>query len=344
MAFEELINEELKFARYEYQIKFRITIQESELIKLGARKLGTVFHEDRYFIPHGVALKSSNELIRIRKEGEEDLLFTYKGPVANLRMRNRLVVDKQVSEEDVSDVVKKYKEVVTINKKRAVFILGNVKILLDKVDYLGHFVEFDVEKEGDYGLIDPLLEALNLDPKDAIKLSYFELALISVNPVKRTLFSLYYKLEKISFGMSSAIMTVLGVIVGLISAQQSLNAILGGIASIAIADSMADAMGVYMAKRSERGSSAKVAVKSGFYTFWSKLMFSLSFLLWFIVFPLNYAVIISIVWGLIILAFINFLISFVKEENILLDILKNIGLTGLIILASFLIGNLVSSF
>ena len=343
MAFEELINEELKYARYEYQIKFKTNIQESELIKLGAKKLGTVFHEDQFFIPKDLTVKSSDELIRIRKEGDEDLLFTYKGPVANLRMRNRLVVNKQITESDAENIAKNYKKVITINKKRAIFVLDKIRILLDKVDYLGSFVEFDVEKEGDYGLIDPSLEILHLDPDNAIKLSYFELALISANPFKRNLFGLYYKLEKITFGMSSAIMTVLGIIVGLISAQQSLSAVLGGIASIAVADSMADAMGVYTAKRSERGSSAKVAIKNGLYTFWSKLIFSSSFLLWFIIFPLNYAFIISVIWGLTILAFINFLISFVQEENILLNIFKNIGLTCLIIVASYLVGNFVSN-
>lgn len=342
MAFEELINEELKFARYEYQIKFRADITESDLVKLGARKLGTVFHEDRFFIPQSSTIKNSDELVRIRKEGEEDLMFTYKGPVANMKMRNRLVINKQITEGEANNIRREYREVISINKKRTIFVMDRMRILLDRVDYLGSFVEFDLEKEGDYGLIDPLLTALRLDPNDSIKMSYFELALISTNLVKRTLFGLYYKLEKVAFGMSSAVMTVLGIIIGLISANQPLNAVIGGIASVALADSMADALGVYTAKRSERGSSPKIALKSGLYTFWSKLIFSSSFLLWFFIFPLQVSVMVSMAWAFVILVFINFLISYAQDEPILTNILKNVGLACIIVLASFLVGNWAS--
>lgn len=341
--FEELINEELKYARYEYQIKFKVDMGESEILKLNARKLGTVFHEDRFFIPRDAVLKNSNELIRIRKEGNEDLMFTYKGPVANLKIRNRLVVNKTINEQEATDIANKYREVLTINKKRSIFILEKIRILLDDVDYLGSFVEFDLEKETDYGLLDPILIKLQLNSSDAIKFSYFELALIGTNPLKRSIFSLYYKLEKFAFGMSSAIMTVMGIIVGLVSAKQPFSAVLGGIASVAIADSMSDALGVYTSKKSERGSSEKLAVRMAFYTFWSKLLFSSSFLVIFLIVPADYAVFISIVWGLTLLAFIHFLISYAQEEKIILNILKNVGLAVLIILISFWVGRLVKN-
>lgn len=342
MAFEELINEELKYSRYEYQVKFKTSIQESDLIKFGARKLGVVLHEDRYFIPRSDSIKNTDELIRIRREGEEDILFTYKGPVANLKMRNRLIVDKQISEDQVADITKNYQEIISINKKRSIFILNKVRILLDKVDYLGAFVEFDVEKEEDYGLLDPIFQALHLDSNDAIKLSYLELALISSSPVKRTLFGLYYKLEKIAFGMSSAIMTVMGMIVGLASAHQSATAIIGGIASVGLADSMADSLSVYTAKKSERGSSEKVAFRNALATFWSKLFFSMSFLVIFMVLPTGYAMIFSIVWGFSLLAFINFLISYVQGESVVWGIFKNISLAIFIVLVSFFVGNLIA--
>lgn len=341
MAFEELINEELKYARYEYQIKFKTSVTEAQLIKFGARKLGTVFHEDRYFIPRQTAIRNSDELVRIRKEGEEDLLFTYKGPLANLRMRNRLVVNKQILQKEADEISKNYQEVIAINKKRTIFVLDRVRILLDKVDYLGSFIEFDVEKETDYGLIDPILKNLQLNPNDAIKLSYFELALISVNPFKKTIFGLYYKLEKFAFGASSAIMTVMGIIAGLTSAEQSLSAVLGSIASVGIADSMADSMSVYTAKKSERGSSEKVAMRTALSTFWSKLFFSMSFLAIFILAPTNYAIWVSIFWGLGLLGFMNFLISFVQEENIFWSVLKNIGLAVFIMMVSFWAGSFI---
>ena len=192
-------------------------------------------------------------------------------------------------------------------------------------------------------MIDPILEKLNLNPDNTIKLSYFEMALISSQPLKRALFKIYYKLESFAFGISSAVMTVMGIIVGLMSANQSISAVIGGIASVGIADSMADALGVYTAKKSEKGSSDKVALKVALATFWSKLFFSASFVVMFMIFPINQALTISIIWGLAVLVVIHFLIAFAKEEKIIWSILKNIGLAIIIILASFWVGSLVQS-
>jgi len=344
MSLEDIIQEEFRFAGYEYQIKFKTEIAESDLIHLGARKLGTVFHEDRFFIAKSETIKSSDELVRVRKEGEEDLLFTYKGPVARQKLRNRLVVNKNITNLELKEIESSHREIISLNKKRSIFVLGRVRILLDKVDYLGSFVEFDVEKETDYGLIDPILEKLNLNPGNAIKLSYFEMALISSQPFKRAIFKLYYKLESFAFGISSAVMTVMGIIVGLVSAQQSISAVIGGIASVGIADSMADALGVYTAKKSEKGSSDKVALRVALATFWSKLFFSASFVAIFMIFPNNQTLTVSIIWGLAVLAGIHFLIAFAREEKIIWNILKNIGLAIIIILTSFWVGSLIQKY
>jgi len=332
MSLVDIIKEEMEFAKYEYQVKFKADITDTDLIRLGARKLGTVFHEDRFFIAKNENIKNSDELIRIRKEGEEDMIFTYKGPVAKQKLRNRLVVNKTINGEELAKIKEKYREIISLNKKRTIFVMDKIRILIDKVDYLGSFIEFDVEKESDYGVIDPVLEKLHLDPKEAIKLSYFEMALIGTKPIKKTLFKMYYKLEKFSFGTSSAVMTIMGIVVGLSSAQQSAQALLGGIASVGIADSMSDALGVYTAKKSERGSSDKVALRSAMSTFWSKLIFSSSFLLIFMSLPFFHALIASIIWGLAILIFIHSLIAYVQEENIFWNVFKNIGMAILIIL------------
>jgi len=49
MEVKSLIKKELGFAKYEHQIKVKAKISESNLYRLGAKKLGSVIHEDRYF-------------------------------------------------------------------------------------------------------------------------------------------------------------------------------------------------------------------------------------------------------------------------------------------------------
>lgn len=341
---KQLLAEERKYASYEYQIKFKTTISESRLIALGVRKIGTVFHEDQFFIPKSQTLRDSDELVRIRKEDGNDILFVYQGPVAHLRKRNRLVKDRLITNDEAERIREEYHDLITISKKRVIFSFGDVYIFLDTVDYLGSFIEFDVEKESDYGKLDALLRALDLDHKDAITFSYFELALIRANMARKAIFSLYSWFEKIAFGMSSSTMTVLGITVGLVSAHQTSVVVIGGIATIAIADSMGDAMSVYTAKRSERGASTNVALRAGLHTLWSKMVFSLSFLIWFLLFPVPIAVYVSIAWGLFILFFIHFLIAYVRGERVTLTIVKHVALALVISCIAFFIGSFVSRF
>jgi hypothetical protein len=52
----------------------------------------------------------------------------------------------------------------------------------------------------------------------------------------------------ISFGLTSGIITTLGLIVGLHSGTHSRVVVLGGIMTIAVADSLSDALGIHIAQ------------------------------------------------------------------------------------------------
>ena len=54
-----------------------------------------------------------------------------------------------------------------------------------------------------------------------------------------------------SLGLTSGIITILGLIVGLNSGTHSQLAVIGGILTIAIADSLSDAMGIHISEESE---------------------------------------------------------------------------------------------
>ncbi|MFB6357478.1 MAG: hypothetical protein ABEJ96_00270, partial [Thiohalorhabdaceae bacterium] len=52
----------------------------------------------------------------------------------------------------------------------------------------------------------------------------------------------------LNFGMTSGVITTLGLMVGLHSGTRSALAVIGGILTIAVADSLSDAMGVHVSK------------------------------------------------------------------------------------------------
>ena len=79
----------------------------------------------------------------------------------------------------------------------------------------------------------------------------------------------------LSFGLTSAIITTLGLMVGLNSGTHSRLAVLGGILTIALADAFSDATGIHVSEESENKHSTREVWESTIATFLSKLFFSL---------------------------------------------------------------------
>ena len=69
------------------------------------------------------------------------------------------------------------------------------------------------------------------------------------------------------FGLTSGIITTLGLMVGLSSGTNSKLAVIGGILTIAIADSFSDALGIHISEESENIHSSKEIWISTFSTF-----------------------------------------------------------------------------
>lgn len=110
----------------------------------------------------------------------------------------------------------------------------------------------------------------------------------------------------ISFGLTSAVITTLGLMVGLNSGTRSKAVVIGGILTIAIADAFSDALGIHVSEESEQVHSTKEIWKSTIYTFASKFFFALTFLVPVLLFQLSTAVIISITWGLSLLFVLSY--------------------------------------
>ena len=113
----------------------------------------------------------------------------------------------------------------------------------------------------------------------------------------------------LSFGLTSGVITTLGLMVGLNSGTHSRPIVIGGILTIAIADAMSDALGIHVAEESKNSSPASQIWEATVATFLAKFVIALTFAVPVLVTPLDQAILISVIWGLFLLAGLSFFIA-----------------------------------
>ncbi|AGK61677.1 hypothetical protein Asulf_01706 [Archaeoglobus sulfaticallidus PM70-1] len=116
-----------------------------------------------------------------------------------------------------------------------------------------------------------------------------------------------------SFGLTSAVITTLGLMVGLHSGTHSKIVVIGGILTIAIADAFSDALGIHVSEEAENKHTTKEIWESTISTFLSKFVFALTFVVPLLLFQLSTAIIVSVIWGLSLLGIFSFQIA--KEQK-----------------------------
>ena len=116
-----------------------------------------------------------------------------------------------------------------------------------------------------------------------------------------------------SFGITSGIITTLGLMVGLHSGTHSRLAVIGGILIISIADAFSDALGIHISEEFENHHTTKQIWISTISAFFAKFIFSLTFVVPVLLLKLSTAVMVSIIWGFLMLAILSYRIS--KEKN-----------------------------
>jgi len=142
----------------------------------------------------------------------------------------------------------------------------------------------------------------------------------------------------IGFGVTSGIITTLGVMTGLFSGTDSKAIVLGGVLLIAFADSMSDAFGIHISEEFTRKSSERQVWVSTISTFLSKALVSLSFVVPIIFLQLSTAIVVNLVWGMVLIIVFSFVISLEEEVKPYRVILEHIGIAAFVILATFFIG------
>ena len=147
----------------------------------------------------------------------------------------------------------------------------------------------------------------------------------------------------LGFGLTSGIITTLGVIIGLNAGTNSKNIVLGGILIIAIADSMSDALGIHISEESGHQHTTHTEVwESTISTFLFKFIFALSFIIPILLFNLNTAIIISIIWGLLLLTGFSFYIAKGRKIKAWKVIAEHLIIAILVIIITHFVGGWIN--
>ena len=147
-----------------------------------------------------------------------------------------------------------------------------------------------------------------------------------------------------SFGLTSGIITTLGLIVGLHSGTHSKIIIIGGIFVIAFADSLSDALGIHISEEAENHHSRREIWESTISTLCSKFISASIFIIPFLILPLAAAIIASIILGIFLIALFSYYLA--KQQNIKpwSVILEHVIITIIVIIITHYVGDLIGTF
>jgi VIT1/CCC1 family predicted Fe2+/Mn2+ transporter len=118
----------------------------------------------------------------------------------------------------------------------------------------------------------------------------------------------------LSFGLTSGVITTLGLMVGLHAGTHSRAVVLGGIFTIAVADAMSDALGIHISEESKNSGPTLQIWEATLATFLAKFVIAMTFVVPVALRPIDQAIVVSVIWGLLLLAVLSFIIA--RAQNI----------------------------
>ena len=145
-----------------------------------------------------------------------------------------------------------------------------------------------------------------------------------------------------SFGLTSGMITTLGLMVGLHSGTHSQLTVIGGILTIAIADAFSDALGIHIAEESRNTHGPKEIWESTLATFATKFIVALSFVVPVLLLSLATAIIVSIVWGLLLLASLSIHLANLQRISRWKVVLEHVFIAGVVIVLTHYVGQWIA--
>jgi vacuolar iron transporter family protein len=146
--------------------------------------------------------------------------------------------------------------------------------------------------------------------------------------------------SKFSFGATSSTVTSLGIIFGFLSYSNPQASIIGSLLVIALADNIADSLGIYIYRETtaSKKENTRMFTISNFVT---RFGITLTFVAMFIILPLPWAATTCVVIGLGILVFLSYLIGVQRKTSTIKEILIHLGIAIPVIIISHFLGQLI---
>jgi len=146
-----------------------------------------------------------------------------------------------------------------------------------------------------------------------------------------------------SFGLTSAIITTLGLIVGLHASTHSKLVVIGGILTIAVADAFSDAIGIHISEESENKHTTKEIWESTISTFLSKFAFALIFIVPILLFQLSTAIIVNVICGLFLLGIFSFHVAKAQKTKPWKVVMEHLIIALVVIVITHYVGDWIDS-
>ena len=164
------------------EIEAKLRLQDVEAMHARLAELEAVrdreIHEtNTYFdLPEG-RLKSTDQGLRIRVEREVEAqrtrtLITHKGPRSHGKFKSRTETETVVENARTAEallVALGYHRLLTFEKRRTRYLLGDCRVEIDTLPYLGTFIEIEGDRDE---AVTGVLEQLGLSGQPLIRASY----------------------------------------------------------------------------------------------------------------------------------------------------------------------------
>ncbi len=150
-------------------------------------------------------------------------------------------------------------------------------------------------------------------------------------------------LTKYSFGATSAIVTGLAFIVSLSGGTDPKNSIIGSLLVFAVADNVADSLGIHVFQESDLKDKTAVNT-STLSNFATRLLMILSFCALVYLLPIQAAIVVCAVWGVSVLVVLSYLIAIEQKARVSTAIAQHVAVALLVMGGSLLLRDWITAF
>ncbi|MBN2016186.1 hypothetical protein JW766_05120 [Candidatus Dojkabacteria bacterium] len=149
--------------------------------------------------------------------------------------------------------------------------------------------------------------------------------------------------EVANFGLTSGVMTCLGLMVGINAGVQSKVLVIGSVLTVAVADSLSDALGMHISEEAENIKPGKELWSATLVTFITKFSMGITFLFPLLILELSVAIIVNVVWGFLVILVLSYRISKDQKRRSMSVIFEHLAIAILVLVIAQLIGSWINS-